>query len=264
MSVNQPASSRQKQRYIPRQSALVAMPRCGLWCRGSGASAVFGFCHQSLSGRQFSVNDVGFAAATIIGDRQDILLYAIMVTGAIWEKVVFGRYLFAPAFFWEDVVSMLVMALHTAYVVMWLMGWGTPAEQMWVALAAYATYVVNALQFLLKFQAAAETAPMESTSAAPTVLGVRERWIHESGDCSSCDRGACPMSHRAGRASGLLWADIDHLAAPSHSGCVFSGGGFAHLRSLAAVRCGRHDFCRATFCHCHSWGARSCRHGGLP
>ena len=38
-----------------------------------------------------------------------------MITGSIWEKDVFGRYLFAPAFFWEDVFSMLVLALHTAY-----------------------------------------------------------------------------------------------------------------------------------------------------
>ncbi len=28
---------------------------------------------------------------------------------------IFGRYLFAPAFFWEDAVSMVVLALHTAY-----------------------------------------------------------------------------------------------------------------------------------------------------
>ena len=31
-------------------------------------------------------------------------------------------------------------------------GWGTPQEQMWIALAAYAAYVVNAVQFLKKFQ----------------------------------------------------------------------------------------------------------------
>ena len=81
----------------------------------------------------------------------------------------FGRYLFAPAFFWEDVVSMVVMALHTAYVVMWLANWGTPTEQMWVALAAYASYVVNALQFLLKFQAAKQTSTAEVHSR-PRVL----------------------------------------------------------------------------------------------
>jgi 3-vinyl bacteriochlorophyllide hydratase len=40
-----------------------------------------------------------------------IALYTIMVTGCIWEKVVFDQYLFAHAFFWEDVFSMLVLAL---------------------------------------------------------------------------------------------------------------------------------------------------------
>ena len=120
----------------------------------------------------FLLNGVGLAAATISVVIKTSLLYAIMVTGAIWEKVVFGRYLFAPAFFWEDVVSMLVMALHTAYVVMWLAGWGTPAEQMCVALAAYASYVVNALQFLLKFQVAKKMSASEFR-ASPTVLGAQ-------------------------------------------------------------------------------------------
>ena len=64
---------------------------------------------------------------------------------------------------------MLVMALHTAYVVMWLAGWGTPTEQMWVALAAYASYVVNALQFLLKFQAAKQTSASD-LGATPRVI----------------------------------------------------------------------------------------------
>ena len=35
-----------------------------------------------------------------------------MITGAVWEKVVFGQYLFAPAFLWEDVFSFAVIALH--------------------------------------------------------------------------------------------------------------------------------------------------------
>ena len=64
----------------------------------------------------------------------------------------------------------MIMALHTAYVVMWLAGWGTPTEQMWVALAAYASYVVNALQFLLKFQAAKQTASNDA-DAPHAVLG---------------------------------------------------------------------------------------------
>jgi 3-vinyl bacteriochlorophyllide hydratase len=81
-------------------------------------------------------------------------LYAIMITGSIWEKVVFGRWLFAPAFFWEDVVSMLVLALHTTYVAMLFAGVGTLEQRLGVALAGYAAYVVNASQFLLKLRAA--------------------------------------------------------------------------------------------------------------
>ena len=81
-------------------------------------------------------------------------LYVIMVTGCIWEKVVFDCYLFAPAFFWEDMFSMLVLALHTAYLVALLTGiLGTDAL-MYLALAAYAAYVVNAVQFVLKLRAA--------------------------------------------------------------------------------------------------------------
>ncbi len=82
------------------------------------------------------------------------LLYLIMVTGSVWEKVVFGRWLFAPAFFWEDMVSMLVLALHTACLLAMATGWLSAREQMLLALAAYASYVINAAQFLLKLRAA--------------------------------------------------------------------------------------------------------------
>jgi 3-vinyl bacteriochlorophyllide hydratase len=77
-----------------------------------------------------------------------------MFTGCLWEKDVFGVYLFAPAFYWEDVVSMAVMALHTAYLVALVTGWLAVRDQMALALAAYFTYVVNAAQFLLKLRAA--------------------------------------------------------------------------------------------------------------
>jgi 3-vinyl bacteriochlorophyllide hydratase len=83
-----------------------------------------------------------------------LTLYAIMVTGCIWEKVVFGRYLFAPAFYWEDVFSMLVLALHTAYLVALFTGALGARQLMVLALVAYATYVINATQFILKLRAA--------------------------------------------------------------------------------------------------------------
>lgn len=96
----------------------------------------------------------GFALATASIVVKTIALYTIMVTGSIWEKVVFGRYLFAKAFFWEDVFSMLVLALHTAYLAALATDALEPRGLMYLALAAYASYVINAAQFLLKLRAA--------------------------------------------------------------------------------------------------------------
>lgn len=110
----------------------------------------------------------GYDAATISILIKTLFLLTIMVTGAIWEKVVFGQYLFAPAFFWEDVFSFLVIALHLAYV--WALWTGalSPTEEMWLALAAYAAYVVNAGQFLWKLRVARLQASANSlTDEAP-------------------------------------------------------------------------------------------------
>jgi len=81
-------------------------------------------------------------------------LYVIMITGSIWEKIVFDQWLFAHSFFWEDVFSFAVIALHTAYI--WALFWGdlSPVAEMMIALAAYLAYVINAGQFVLKLRAA--------------------------------------------------------------------------------------------------------------
>jgi 3-vinyl bacteriochlorophyllide hydratase len=83
-----------------------------------------------------------------------LVLYTIMVTGSLWEKDVFGKYLFAPAFFWEDAVSFVVIALHTAYLVCLMTGALDGPALLILALVAYAAYVLNAAQFLLKLRAA--------------------------------------------------------------------------------------------------------------
>ncbi len=92
-------------------------------------------------------------------------LYTIMITGAIWEKAVFGRYLFAPAFYWEDVFSMLVIALHTAYLVALFGNLLSDRALLELALAAYATYVVNAGQFVWKLRQARLSAPAADIAA---------------------------------------------------------------------------------------------------
>lgn len=96
----------------------------------------------------------GAVIATISIVVKTLVLYTIMITGSIWEKVVFGRYLFARSFFWEDVFSMLVLALHTAYLAALFTGFVDTRGQMLIALAAYSTYVVNAAQFLIKLRMA--------------------------------------------------------------------------------------------------------------
>jgi 3-vinyl bacteriochlorophyllide hydratase len=91
-----------------------------------------------------------------------------MITGSVWEKKVFGRYLFARPFFWEDAFSILVLVLHTAYLASLYFDALMPNSLMLLALAAYAAYVVNAAQFLLKLRAARRETP----AVAADVIGI--------------------------------------------------------------------------------------------
>jgi 3-vinyl bacteriochlorophyllide hydratase len=108
---------------------------------------------------RYLATGVGAEAATISVVVKTMLLYAIMITGSLWEKDVFERYLFAGPFFYEDLVSMLVLALHTAYLAAVLFGYLSITEQMYLAVAAYVAYVINAAQFLWKFRLARRAPP---------------------------------------------------------------------------------------------------------
>lgn len=103
---------------------------------------------------RFLATGNGYEIATASILLKTALLYGIMVSGAIWEKIVFGQYLFAGPFFWADVFSFVAIGLHTAYVWALLAGSLSPNDQMLLALAAYAAYVVNAGQFLWLFRGA--------------------------------------------------------------------------------------------------------------
>ena len=96
-----------------------------------------------------------------------------MITGSIWEKEVFGCYLFARPFYWEDMFSMVVLALHTAYIASLLFGFLDTRSQMYLALAAYATYVINATQFLLKLRAA-RLGQQRQRNDSPTAMALSE------------------------------------------------------------------------------------------
>jgi 3-vinyl bacteriochlorophyllide hydratase len=107
----------------------------------------------------------GYALANASVVLKTLVLYTIMITGSIWEKAVFGKWLFAAAFFWEDVFSMGVLALHTAYLVALFTGALDARGLMLLALAAYATYVINAAQFIIKLRMARFDAQRSPTVA---------------------------------------------------------------------------------------------------
>ena len=117
--------------------------------------------------RTLATGEGAFAADLSIVIKT-LVLYTIMVAGSIWEKVVFGRWLFAPAFFWEDVFSMLVLALHTLYLVMLFGAIGTIEQRLGVALAAYGAYVINAGQFLWKLRMARLQGAQETLAKTDT------------------------------------------------------------------------------------------------
>ena len=103
---------------------------------------------------RYLATGVGYEIATLSIVIKTAVLLLIMVTGAIWEKVVFGQYLFAPAFFWEDVFSFAVIALHLLYIFALYAGSLSAEGLMYLALAAYAAYVINAAQFVWKLRLA--------------------------------------------------------------------------------------------------------------
>lgn len=116
---------------------------------------------------RYLVTGDGLAIANLSVLVKTVLLLVIMVTGSIWEKVVFDEWLFAAPFFWEDVVSMGVIALHLGYVAALFTGALAPRGLMTLALVAYAAYIVNATQFVLKLRAARRG----ERAAAPVVVG---------------------------------------------------------------------------------------------
>jgi len=128
-----------------------------IWTPVQGFLAAFQFIVFAVSVcliTRFMVTGLGETAAIWSVVFKTMVLYAIMVTGSIWEKVVFDKWLFAHSFFWEDVFSFLVLGLHTAYLWTLYTGNMNTYQQLWLALAAYAAYAINAGQFLLKLRAA--------------------------------------------------------------------------------------------------------------
>ena len=149
-----PEDHRQKPLYTPAER--IRRDR-SVWTRVQAVLAPLQFAAFLVSALlilRYLLTGDGYLAATVSILVKTGFLCLIMVTGSIWEKAVFGRWLFAPAFWWEDMVSMAVIGLHLAYLWAMLTGAVPPLGQMLLALTAYAAYALNAGQFLLKLRAA--------------------------------------------------------------------------------------------------------------
>lgn len=78
-----------------------------------------------------------------------IFLVVLFVTGAFFEKEIFGIWVYSPEFFWEDIGSTIATTVHFLYFVLAYLGY-SETVLIWTALAAYFTYVVNAIQYLVR------------------------------------------------------------------------------------------------------------------
>ena len=152
MRQNEPQSGRRRRLYSEAERARRDATR---WTTVQGILAPLQFFAFAVSlALGYLSTGQGYDAATASILVKTGFLYAIMITGAIWEKKVFGQYLFAPAFFWEDTFSFVVIALHSLYLLALWKAFLPPQGLMILALAAYAAYAFNAGQFILKLRAA--------------------------------------------------------------------------------------------------------------
>ena len=89
----------------------------------------------------------GYEIATLSIIIKITLLWAITITGMIWEKEIFGHYFLAKEFYWEDIGNLIAIITHNAYFVVRWLGWDDNAV-MGTMLVAYATYLINSAQFI--------------------------------------------------------------------------------------------------------------------
>lgn len=111
---------------------------------------------------QFLVFIISFALVIrylVTGEGHDIatfsiwlkiaLIWALTITGMLWEYDMFDHYFMAKEFFWEDVGNLIAIITHNLYFVARWMG-ADEQTVMWVMVFAYITYLFNAGQFVYR------------------------------------------------------------------------------------------------------------------
>lgn len=91
----------------------------------------------------------GYWAATVSVWVKIALIWALTITGMLWEHDMFDHYFMAKEFFWEDVGNLIAIITHNLYFVAQWLGLDNRTV-MWVMVFAYVTYLVNAGQFVAR------------------------------------------------------------------------------------------------------------------
>ncbi|MBP1464807.1 2-vinyl bacteriochlorophyllide hydratase [Candidatus Chloroploca sp. M-50] len=91
----------------------------------------------------------GYLIATISIWIKIALIWALTITGMLWEYDMFDHYFMAKEFFWEDVGNLIAIITHNLYFVAQWMG-ADSRTVMWVMVFAYVTYLFNAVQFVVR------------------------------------------------------------------------------------------------------------------
>jgi 3-vinyl bacteriochlorophyllide hydratase len=98
---------------------------------------------------RYLVTGNGYMAATISVWIKIALIWALTITGMLWEYDMFDHYFLAKEFFWEDIGNLIAIITHNLYFVAQWMG-ADSRTVMWVMVFAYVTYLFNAVQFLAR------------------------------------------------------------------------------------------------------------------
>ncbi|NTV91705.1 MAG: 2-vinyl bacteriochlorophyllide hydratase [Chlorobiaceae bacterium] len=138
-------------RYTPEQ---LARRNASVWTKVQGILApiqfvmfLAGLTVTFLYKQNIWIDD--FAWITFFVSLKTFMLFLIFITGAFFEKEVFGAFAFAPEFFWEDFGSAIAMIVHITYFILFFRGLDENIL-IWTALLAYLSYLINAAQFLIR------------------------------------------------------------------------------------------------------------------
>ncbi len=91
----------------------------------------------------------GYWEATVSVWIKIALIWALTITGMLWEHDMFDHYFLAKEFFWEDIGNLIAIITHNLYFVAQWLGMDQQTV-MWVMVFAYITYLFNAAQFVIR------------------------------------------------------------------------------------------------------------------